>query len=751
LKSVYSFLTVNKSYYAEKIDILLVDDRDDNLFSLEAVLACPEYNLIKVNSGADVLRYLLSNTPALILMDVQMPELNGFETATIIKGSERTREIPIIFITAIDKDERFVQEGYEHGAVDYIHKPYDPRILRSKVSVFVEIRRQHRRVYRLVAVQQATTEALAKISDMREAIPEVLKSICIGIGWDFGVFWKFGIQGEKIACKYEWHDPVTDIPGFIKEGLKAEVAAWSGGSALWLNDGTTDGRSPRFEKALKEGLQTMVVVPIGDGRGTLGVLEVYSRARHLQDSSLIKILQAIGSQLDQVIKRTEALERIRANESYLSFLVEASTTLASSLSYEETLSSVAELAVKSLADWCSIYLVEEGQTPRSVIVAHKDPSKLEVVDQLRRKYSPNWNASIGAANVIRTGRSELYSEVTNEMFSRTIIQESDHGLVRELGLKSAMIVPLIGRGKVFGAISLISAESGKTYTPEDLTVAEELARRASMAIDNAMLYREAEMAIRARDEFFSIASHELKTPITSLRLMIQVGQRDLKPEQGKVPSPEKLMRIFDTSTKQVDRLTHLIEDLFDVVRIRAGKLNFQLENVDLSGLINGIVEQYSEGFVAAKCQVELAIEPMVIGFWDRTRIEQVVINLVSNAIKYASGKPIKIELTQRSGIARIVVKDSGPGISMEKQRKIFERFERAVSSGNISGLGLGLFIAKQIVEAHQGHIHIESEEGNGSTFIVDLPRQPTQVFLPTRLDDACYASKPEAQGRSSEH
>jgi CheY-like chemotaxis protein len=174
----------------DKIEILLVDDRQENLLALEAVLASPDYKLIKVNSGDEALRYLLDHSPALILMDVQMPGLNGFETASIIKGSERTREIPIIFVTAINMDERFVHKGYDHGAVDYIYKPYDAHVLRSKVAVLAEIRRHHQRMIRLVAVQKATTQSLAEASNVDEAIPRVLNSICSSLGWDLGCFWK---------------------------------------------------------------------------------------------------------------------------------------------------------------------------------------------------------------------------------------------------------------------------------------------------------------------------------------------------------------------------------------------------------------------------------------------------------------------------------------------------------------------------------------------------------------------------------
>lgn len=851
---------LKKRYDLDKIEILLVDDRQENLFSLEAVLACPEYQLVKMPSGDEALRYLLDNTPALILMDVQMPNLNGFETATLIRSSERTREIPIIFITAINKDEKFAHEGYEHGAVDYIYKPFDAQILKAKVAIFAEIRRQHARTARLVAVQQAATQALAEFSNIEDAVPKVLKSICQSLGWDLGTFWKLDRHSQGLRCEAEWHDPTVGSAEFITESFRKVHSknsrlpenVWSTQTPLWINEVANENNFPRFGAAFQEGLLTAVVLPITVQDETMGLLEFYSRKKMAEDPDLMKIMGAIGSQIGQVLKRAEAYELVRASEAHKAaildtaldciismnqdgkilgfnpaaekvfkqnkqavlgrditetffppdhrlvlrrslkhflsrgegpflnkrieilavrsdestfpaeiaitrvptvepplftvflrditqqkrneensaFLIEATATLSLSLHYEQTFSSLAKLAVKSLADWCAIDVVEEGKTPRSVALAHPNPEKLEIANQIQQKYPVNWEAPLGAANVLRTGKSELYTNISDELLEKAT-QNAEHlAMVQKLGMKSAMVVPLKARDRIFGVITFILSQPSRQYTRDDLMVAEELAQRAAIAIDNAKLYQEAQEAIRARDEFFSIASHELKTPITSLKLLLQMNQRGVNPTTGTVPPVEKLAKMLTTSLKHVDQLTHLVDDLLDVVKIRTGKFSFNFEPLNISDLVKELVERYSSAVAAAKCELELSIEPMIVGLWDRTRIEQVVVNLLSNAVKYAPGAPVKIKVNREGETARIVVQDLGPGIPAELQAKIFDRFERAIVSRKVAGLGLGLFIAKQIVESHNGTIQIKSDQGNGSTFIIDLPLTPINAIQP---------------------
>ena len=259
-------------------------------------------------------------------------------------------------------------------------------------------------------------------------------------------------------------------------------------------------------------------------------------------------------------------------------------------------------------------------------------------------------------------------------------------------------------------------------------MAEELGRRAGVAVDNSLLYTSAQAAIKTRDEFISIASHELKTPITSLKMQLQMLQRNFQPESKMIPTTEKIVSSLENSTRQIDRLTVLIEDLLDVSRIETGKLTYKIENINLHELLSEVIERFSEQFKVMGAATELQLEENLYCECDRYRIEQVVTNLLTNAIKYGAGTKVTIRLEKFFETAVIEVKDNGLGIPKDSQRKIFERFERAVSGANISGLGLGLYISKQIIEAHKGKIEVESEVAKGSLFRVILPLQEVNTL-----------------------
>ena len=232
---------------------------------------------------------------------------------------------------------------------------------------------------------------------------------------------------------------------------------------------------------------------------------------------------------------------------------------------------------------------------------------------------------------------------------------------------------------------------------------------------------ELEQAVSIRDEFMSIASHELKTPLTSLKLQAQLRMHNLQKGDPSAFTSERLTKMFGADEKQIDRITHLIDDMLDVSRISSGKLSMTLERFDLCELVRDLVERSSEQFVAAGCPVKVDVCQAAIGQWDRFRIEQVVTNLLTNAMRYGAGKPILLTVTASPNGARILVRDQGRGIAKENHRRIFQRFERAVSGSEISGLGLGLYIVNQILEAHHGSIRVESELGQGADFVVELP------------------------------
>jgi signal transduction histidine kinase len=289
-------------------------------------------------------------------------------------------------------------------------------------------------------------------------------------------------------------------------------------------------------------------------------------------------------------------------------------------------------------------------------------------------------------------------------------------------------IPMTARGSAFGAITLASFAADHAYGPQDLAFAEELGRRAANAIDNARLYREAQDAVKARDEFMSIAAHEMRTPLMALTLQLGTLMRLIA--KG---SPESVEQKIQKAIGQTDRLARLIDHLLDVSRITAGRLVLESTECDLSEVVRESAERFADEAIRAGSEIRMQLEPNVKGRWDSFRLEQMVTNLVSNAIKYGDGKPIEIAVENGSKTARLVVRDNGIGIAEKELPRVFEPFHRSTSDRRYSGLGLGLHITSQIVRAHGGEIQVKSQVGSGSSFIVELPRHaPASATKPER-------------------
>lgn len=233
--------------------------------------------------------------------------------------------------------------------------------------------------------------------------------------------------------------------------------------------------------------------------------------------------------------------------------------------------------------------------------------------------------------------------------------------------------------------------------------------------------RDLEAALRSRDEFLSIASHELKTPLTSLKLQLQMSNRRVSKEPENSPIKKELTKSLDIGIRQVDSLTRLVDDLLDVSRIQTGVLTLSMEEFNLSELVEEILYRFEEQLRLAGCVLRKNLDPALSGKWDRNRIEQILVNLIFNAIKYAPGTEITISTRKENDRAMIEVADQGAGIDKSKIEIIFDRFTRVGSPHNVGGLGLGLFITKKIVELHAGKIHVDTAPGEGAKFIVSLP------------------------------
>jgi len=240
--------------------------------------------------------------------------------------------------------------------------------------------------------------------------------------------------------------------------------------------------------------------------------------------------------------------------------------------------------------------------------------------------------------------------------------------------------------------------------------------------ERARLYRKAQEEVHERDEFLSIASHELRTPVTALQLQLQLIQRAALRPGGTLPAGLSLK--MDALERQCRRIAVLVNELLDVSRLRLGRLELRLEDLDLAEVARETVAHLRDEGLRVGSHIHVVAESPAIGRWDRLRLEQVITNLLSNAIKFGEAKPITVTIGADAERARVVVRDEGIGIAAADQERIFGRFERAVSTHHFGGLGLGLYIAREIIEAHGGTIQLASEPGAGTSFTVELPRTP---------------------------
>ena len=414
---------------------------------------------------------------------------------------------------------------------------------------------------------------------------------------------------------------------------------------------------------------------------------------------------------------------IAAAQDRLDLLAEASGLVARALDAAGSVSGLAALATPRLCTWCVADLVRASGAHEQVAFAHADPTMGFASAKLARRRLPAVNAASGIAAVIR--ENKLETAACDPVTLAAALGVEDLEIVRRLGASAYLIVPLCARGGVLGTLTLVTSSSQR-FDPADVALVLDLGQRAALAIENARLHAAVQQSIRTREDFFSIASHELRTPLSALDLQVHSFQIQLRKQPIDVP---RLVAKTEVVRRQVDRLARLISEMLDVSRIDAGHLTLAIEDVDLGEVVRDVVARFSGELERAETTLSLAVDAGVVGRWDRHRLDQVVMNLLRNAMKYGKGAPIHIALASdaATGAARLTVTDHGIGISAADQGRIFGRFERAVSSMAYGGMGVGLFIVAQILAAHRAEIAVTSELGHGATFIVRLPLRASET------------------------
>ncbi|MEX2142723.1 MAG: response regulator [Pirellulales bacterium] len=550
----------------DKVNILVVDDVPEKLLTMEAILEELGQNVVFVDSGREALRRLLYEEFAVILLDVNMPDMDGFETAALIRQRKRSESTPIIFVTAFS-DETHAFQGYSLGAVDYILTPVVPAILRAKVSVFVELYQKTQQVRR---------------------------------------------QAEERAA--------------------------------------------------------------------------------------LAIAQAAQASAEEAARRA-------------AFLGEATAALSNSLNLDDTLQSLLRAAVPRLADLAGVTVVESpGQPWRSELAWLEPGNSLPRIRSVGGREGPHDVLRAALERVLDSGVPEQLSglAITNP-FAETPQTE----------LHAALIRPLTARGRILGALTLVMGDSGRAFRAEEVSLADELASRAAVAVDNARLYREIQEGDRRKDEFLAMLGHELRNPLAAIANALEYVQiaRD---------DPSSFRRAGDILARQVQMMARLVDDLLDVSRITRGKIELRKEVVELQAAITRAVATVEPLISARQHELTISMPDRPVRLLaDPARLEQILANLLNNAAKYTDpGGRIRLDVEQTEQIAEVHVRDTGVGIPEQLLPRVFDLFmqgDRSLDRAQ-GGLGIGLTLVRSLVELHGGQVEVSSEgTGRGSEFIVRLP------------------------------
>ncbi len=462
----------------------------------------------------------------------------------------------------------------------------------------------------------------------------------------------------------------------------------------------------------------------------ISFLSAESRTRIL-DCSITPVLGPDGKNVELVVVQGIDQTERRQGENHLRCLAEAGQTLASSLDYHETLKKVARLAVPEVADWASVYLLENDEL-MILEVAHIDPEKAESAHQYNKLYPPRKDVPAGPWVVASTGQWELVEEITQEMIRDSSLDEEQFAATQAFGLISYLCVPLIARGRTLGALSLLTSDSGRKLGPRELKLAQQLAARAALAVDNALLFEKSQKdrveLERARDDalranrmktaFLANMSHEIRTPMNGIHGMLEFL------EELKLPT--EALAYLDTIRQCSNSLLNVLDDVLDLSRIEAGKLDVQ----EVSFLLRDNLQSSSDLFRHGALEkglafhLELATDLPDVVLGDPDRLRQIHVNLLSNAVKFTETGQVTTRASYRDGQLRLEVLDSGLGINEELRGRLFQPFSQGDESSTrrFGGTGLGLSIVKRLAMLMGGSVNLKPPGGiQGSHFEVLLP------------------------------
>jgi signal transduction histidine kinase len=568
----------------------------------------------------------------------------------------------------------------------------------------------------------SSTEALVHLDglpgeDWEAVLEEILRVDSSVLEVESVSYWRFRPFPSSIICELGYHASGqifdrgfelrrTDSPGYFEEIRRAPVLA--------IDDAIHDERTRDIRGYLMDRhIGALLDTAIRVGGHAVGILCHEHRGgprpwSEQEQHFAFAVGQIVASRLASRA-RSHAEERERR----AALLADVMNEVAESFGTAAAARLAVDRALPTLGEMSTL-VAFDGADLRYVMGAHINPQGRALLDDIARRHPPSLDGPSFSSHAIREQQSLLVPNATLEAARSFGLEDAYYKEIGPLNIRSAMAAPFCIRGAIRGA--MMFASTFRRYDQEDLKFAERYTQRIGLILENGWLFKKAQEAIRTRDEFLSLASHELRTPLTSLCLFAQTIAR----EADGLPT-RSLAHMGQRMVRQAQRIDRLAERLLSASELGAGAPTIARETLDLSEIVSDVTLAFSGTAAAAGSSLVFTGDEQVIGRVDPVRLEQVLGNLIDNAIKFGMGNPIEVGLSKRDGTAFISVTDHGPGIPAEEQEAIFHRYRRGSTAAGLGGLGLGLHVVREIVESHGGKVRVEAHPGSGSTFTVELP------------------------------